>query len=223
MKPIYSNLIGGFGNQMFQYAATRAFAEICGVEFKTPPWVGEKIFNLPSVNRPAKGDAEYPGYHQNQTSAIYTRSQVREWFKFKPEIENLLKKVPANEFALHLRDYGTCPGLATVSMKSFQKAIHLFGYDVPAFVVIVQGRLKPVEGFEDFDFLPDFYRLMTAKVLFRANSTFSWWAATLGDGKVYAPIMEGKPGGQVVDCEFVEGNYPRCGMLEFLTDIHLKP
>jgi hypothetical protein len=225
MSALYSNLIGGFGNQLFQYAAVRALAEKEGREFKTPEWVGEKIFVLPPVNRPQKGDMELRGYCQNQQSAIYTRSQVKEWFKIKPEIEQRLSDMVAKApFVWHLRDYGDCPVLATVSTRSYGEAADKFGSDEYAWMLVRQIRPQHLSGFEQFDFLPDFYRLMKAEVLFRANSTFSMWAAWLGNGKVYSPVMEGKPGGQIVDVEFVEGNHPRCSSnCEFLTDIHLKP
>jgi hypothetical protein len=73
------------------------------------------------------------------------------------------------------------------------------------------------------EFLPDFYQLMCARTLFRGNSTFSWWAATLGGGKIYAPVIKGLLGGvEHDDVPFVEGNYPACCDLSFVSDIHLK-
>lgn len=58
------------------------------------------------------------------------------------------------------------------------------------------------------EFLPDFFVLMNADVLFRANSTFSFWAALLGDVVTYSPVVEGKTGLRT-DIDFVYGNHPK--------------
>ncbi len=39
---------GRFGNQLFQYAAIRIYARRYGLQWRTAPWVGEKLFGLPS-------------------------------------------------------------------------------------------------------------------------------------------------------------------------------
>jgi hypothetical protein len=71
--------------------------------------------------------------------------------------------------------------------------------------------------------LPDWYRLLKAPILFRGNSTFSWWAATLGyHERVFAPVVEFRAGGQEHDCDFVEGNWPRFASLDFVTDMRIK-
>jgi hypothetical protein len=64
-----------------------------------------------------------------------------------------------------------------------------------------------------FDWLPDFLRLYFARTIFRANSSFSWWAAFLSPtAKVYAPVLSERKiyfsESDEVKFEFVEGNYP---------------
>lgn len=65
-----------------------------------------------------------------------------------------------------------------------------------------------------FDFLEDFLRLYFARRIFRANSSFSWWAACLApSATVYSPVLSkqhvmGIHGMEEVDLEFVEGNHP---------------
>lgn len=224
MSAIWVSLIGGFGNALFQYSAARAIAERDGLELRTPEWAGEKIFLLPPVNRERRGAHILGGYRQNQASAIYTRAQIKEWFKFKPEIEEMLEKgVPKLKNLAHTRDYGDAPYLSTISSQSYQKGILKFGFEIDNFSSIAQSHPFVLKGCEQFDFLPDFYTLMKADVLFRANSTFSMWAAWLGNGKVYSPVMDGKPGGKVVDVEFVEGNHPKCCEYPDVGDITLKP
>ena len=61
-------------------------------------------------------------------------------------------------------------------------------------------------------FLPDFYALMQAEVMFRAPSTFGLWAGILGNQKrVFSPDLRGKPwqgeGRPKQDVPFVEGNH----------------
>jgi hypothetical protein len=64
---------------------------------------------------------------------------------------------------------------------------------------------------------------MKARILFRANSTFSWWAATLGNPMlVYSPVVEGLRGLQM-DVKFVPGNEPRCVDLPNTHDFKIKP
>lgn len=77
-----------------------------------------------------------------------------------------------------------------------------------------------------FDWLPDFIKLYFARTIFRANSSFSWWAGFLSPtAKVYSPVIHrqaiyGRDSYEEVDYEFVEGNHPHwmfgCG------DIHFK-
>jgi hypothetical protein len=65
-----------------------------------------------------------------------------------------------------------------------------------------------------FDWLPDFIMLYFARTIFRANSSFSWWASFLSPtAKVYSPIIHkqvsyGRDSYEEVDYEFVEGNHP---------------
>jgi len=73
--------------------------------------------------------------------------------------------------------------------------------------------------------LPSFYRLMTAPILFRANSTFSWWAATLGNGRVFAPVIKdliGLNNQFFHHAEFIEGNWPQMTKAPVNTDLHLR-
>jgi hypothetical protein len=64
-----------------------------------------------------------------------------------------------------------------------------------------------------FDWLPDFLRLYFARTIFRANSSFSWWAAFLSPrARIYSPVLTERkiylrPGDEI-SCEFVAGNHP---------------
>jgi hypothetical protein len=60
--------------------------------------------------------------------------------------------------------------------------------------------------------------IMASRVIFRANSSFSWWAATLSDARVFAPVVGNNTGW--LDCSFVEGNHPK--MYYLFDDMHIK-
>jgi|SRR6267154_1969204 len=187
-------------------------------------------------------DFVYRSYSQNQKCAdYYTRERVKKWFAFRPEVESLLAAVkfdmPQNHLA-HLRrgDYAGY-GFPVISKQSYLKSAEQIGITDLIFVEEPKnpyvfpftgkdGVLISLKSFDgDFSMLLDFYRMMKSDILFRGNSTFSWWAATLGNGRVFSPIVKGigLVGGKEVDVEFVEGNHPACSDFDFVTDIHLKP
>jgi hypothetical protein len=66
-----------------------------------------------------------------------------------------------------------------------------------------------------FDWLDDFLKMYFARTIFRANSSFSWWASFLSPtAKVYSPVINeskiyGKDGVfEEINVDFVEGNHP---------------
>lgn len=65
-----------------------------------------------------------------------------------------------------------------------------------------------------FDWLEDFLKLYFAKTIFRANSSFSWWAAFLSPtATVYSPVLDkqiiyGRDALEEIEVDFVEGNHP---------------
>lgn len=77
-----------------------------------------------------------------------------------------------------------------------------------------------------FDWLPDFIKLCFARTIFRANSSFSWWAGFLSPtAQVYSPVIHrqviyGRDSHDEVDYEFVEGNHPH--WMYGCSDIYFK-
>lgn len=217
------HLIGRFGNQMFQYAHARALAEKMGVPLCTNPWVGESIFQIQSDRIAGPDCATISGYFQDQDSLNYTRSQIKEWFKFRPEIEERLRAyIHGGEVVAHLRrgDYGPL-GYVVVSKESYLK--HAKEYDLERMVFLSEENPTVHPDFTgEWSFLPDFYRMMKARVLYRANSSFSWWAGTLGRAIVMSPLIDGKQGGEAEQhCDFVIGNWPKFAELPGVTDLRL--
>lgn len=234
-------MMGGFGNQLFQYAFARAYCLQNDLELRTQQWVGQRIFKLsdppirdalPRVAEssivPGLKNFECEGYFQNQKSLIYSRRDAKEWFLFSPAVELPLSEVledSHSRLVAHRRVIGYAEaGYPVCSTESYLTAAFNFGYnqDKLAFVSDESPGLHSWFASE-LSFLPDFARLMAAPVLLRANSSFSWWAATLGNGVVFSPVIDGLEGGKEHDVKFVAGNHPRLANLEFVTDLHLKP
>lgn len=233
MKVVARRFIGRFGNQMFQYAFARAYADSIGATLQTEPWVGEDIFQIShqriSQELPVVSDSELvlgdadiriEGYSQLSRCAIYTEEQARSWFVLKPWVSDLLKKhVPVGNCS-HRRtgDYVAAP-YPIVSVKSYQDAWRQYGFDDMPFVEEHSGNI--VDGLPEF--LPDFYRLCVAPVMFRANSTYSWWAGVLNTGQVFSPEVCGLPYNIEHDnVPFRRGNYARICDLHMVEDICLK-
>jgi hypothetical protein len=245
---VQAKLIGGFGNQIHQYAAVRKYAESIGASLEVPDWVGKTIFNLtepgwsrelPEVNDGGCGcppevrwgemNIRLGGYFQSQRwVSLLSRTELRRWLRVDADLAETCRGVlPAGPYtAAHVRqgDYIGHPLYANVLERSYTRACIEHGLSIDEWVW--QDSPRRVEGLHDrFHFLPDFLVLMHASILLRANSTFSWWAAALGDGVVYAPVVEAKVG--AVDADFVKGNWPRCADTSrtgpHVEDLHLPP
>lgn len=177
--------------------------------------------------------------HQDQASLIYTRKQVREWFQIKPHLLEILKPLLDNRkpvlLDVRLGHDLIGAGLVSLSCECYMRAAEREGYDIlndceweldtfPTRLKDFQGDVTASGLNTTWVSLPAFYRMMTAQVHFRANSTFSFWAATLGNAKVYSPVIRGMKGGVAHQfCnEFVEGNWPVMANNHPNTDLHLK-
>lgn len=125
-------------------------------------------------------------------------------------------------------------GYSVVSKDSYIKAFKKYGYDEKNILWISDdytqkwhldrkqekrlGWKYPVGSVYDneviFDWLEDWLKLYFARTIFRANSSFSWWAAFLSPtAKVYSPVLDkqliyGIDGLEEIEVDFVDGNYP---------------
>lgn len=176
-------------------------------------------------------EMEFRGYAQCQNAMIYTKRQAQSWLKLRPEIETACAHAvlasPASSGAIvcHRRvgDY-VGYGYPVVSHQSYERACEEYGLDLEEAVFLSEEHPISHVGHlpDDLSFMPDFYRMMIARTLLRANSSFSWLAALLGDGLVLSPIVEGLEGGKEHFCPFVAGNHPRFAPhLDFVTDLHV--
>ena len=125
-------------------------------------------------------------------------------------------------------------GYSVISRDSYRQAFKRFGYEEDAIEWVSDdytgkwhaGRgIRARGGWEYptgshyypglmFDWLTDFLKLYFARTIFRANSSFSWWAAMLSPtARVFSPVIDkahiyGVDGLEEISVDFVEGNHP---------------
>lgn len=241
-------LIGGFGNQLHQYCAARAYAEEIGAKLEVPAgWLGIHAFEVPEspytcelspmndgncggdpalsiIANWGKTDIRLGGYFQSQNWIDkLSKAKLQSWLKVRPFH---LARCPRPRYryaAAHLRqgDYINHPLFANITRESYVVACAEHGI-TEELIWIEQDQAAP--GYDQpIPFLPDFLRLMQADVLLRANSTFSWWAGALSNGVVYSPVVDDHVG--KCDVKFVKGNWPRIAHTDrvgvIVTDLHL--
>lgn len=229
MSTVLLKKLGGLGNQLFRYAHARAFCEQNGHELRMEESPLEDIFTLDG-HKPKRPDGTedlvIEGYRQNQQSLIYSREDCRRWFTLNPAIERILEwsHEPSNWPVAHFRrgDYAGA-GYPLISRKAVEKAMAAHGIEPPYIPVSDEHPQGDPAFVGDMAMLPDFYRMMRAPVLFRANSSFSFWAGVLGYGKVFSPVITGLAGGvEHDDVPYIPGNSARLAELSNITELHLR-
>lgn len=175
-------------------------------------------------------DYEFRGYAQMQQCAdYYTKRQARDWLKIRPEWLPALNRICAHHNDVivgHRRvgDYAGYDGYTIVSLESYRACCRQYGLELSRLHMLTEESPTPHADLpDDLSFLPDFYRMMTAPVLLRGNSTFSFLAGVLSDGVVLAPVVNGLAGRTEHDCKFVPGNWPRFANFDFTTDMEVSP
>ncbi len=185
------------------------------------------------LSRPRYDDREFRGYAQSQRCMIYSKRDAQSWLRFRPEIETGCRLAVLNDCTVpdaivyHRRsgDY-IGYGYPVVSPASYDQACREFGLNEkhPGLTILSEEDPTPHAPFipDDISFVVDFFRMVKAPTLLRANSSFSWCAALLGNGLVLSPVVDGLVGGKQHDCKFVAGNWPKFAPhLDFVTDLHV--
>ena len=245
MSVVGINLNARWGNAIGKYCYARGYAEKHGCQLQTSPWIGQKIFQIdesplnwglpPRYDMDLEQwegdtDIELTGWGLHQKTLLYSRADAKRWLKFRPEVQARLDGHKTYPICAHLRhgDFVIMDGYVAVSSESLKEAFNKFGFN-PDGVEIVSEQIPHLfPGLEDIGglWLLDFYILSKANVLFRSNSTFSYWAAVLGNAeRVFAPKLDGiKPiAGVIQDAPFVEGNWPAISCVHpNCSDLHLR-
>jgi len=245
---------------MCQYAFARAYAEKHGCMLQTNPWMGQHVFQIndPPIDdeRPVvvmeelekwdgRTDVQIAGWGQHQKHLIYSRSDARRWFTFRPEVEARLASVPKLDVAAHLRwgDFIGAGQFIAITKESYLRACEQYGVDQSKLTFVSEEApivVPEIPVSDDYHtryadssvtslgFLPDWYALMQAKILFRAPSTFSLWAGILGrHERVFSPDLRGlpweSPNRPKMDVPFVEGNHmPITAHWHGHSELHLR-
>jgi len=233
LSDLGTDIGGRFGNQLLQYAIGKGYCKTYGYTLEIPEnWIGRKLFKnindniikkeLPDNrvrNRCKNGEfnislQKFWSMCQDSIS-FFTRREAKKWFEFKDEYKIKLDKT--KKIVVHLRrgDYlfsKYIKHFASITRKCYKNAIEQFGYNYKD-VYFVQEEFFYSAGYntwmdnQEYNFLEDFQTIQNADVIFRANSTFSWWAAALSNAKIFSPVVGGKIGWQD-NIQFVEGNHP---------------
>lgn len=246
MSLIIPSLQGRFGNQALQWLFARAYAEKHGLDFQCESWIGERIWQIESTRPhnydglPRYNEAElermanppnhpfvFRGYAQTTwCAAQYTKRQAQHWLTMRGEIEATCNayRPSQDKIICHLRrgDYSGY-GYVLVSARSYYEAMEQYGLDSGKAVFLSEEAQGTYTYFpSDLGFVVDFYRMVKAPTLLRANSSFSWLAALLGNGLVLSPVIDGLEGGKEHNVRFIPGNGPRFANLDFVQDMHVR-
>lgn len=225
----YIGRMGRFGNSLFQYCHAKALAEKNNAVLVVPSdWNGRRVFDIddPSDLKQIQADQLTvvkldKGYYTNSEAlSLYTRAWAKNHLRIQRHWLTTFPKVANNGIAVHLRrgDFAKDPGNRPwVSLHSALVAVvkHC-GWDalVRAEWVIEGDKPNGMYGpeLEGIEFLPDWLTLYYADTLFRGASSFSFWAAVLGEAShVYAPIINKGGYGHY---DYGEGNHHRTSLLD---------
>jgi hypothetical protein len=215
---------GRFGNSLFQYAFAKGYAESVGEKLHVPAdWYARQIFEIddPPIEGevppcygfdsiPKTNHADIHGYYQYQDALdFYSAAKARIWLRLRTKWNRLDKiKEPYTVFHIRRGDYKSFSHLYCIpTAHSYLKCFDAHP-EIPRLQINVGDETPSKEqGVPDvFSFLLDFVCILRAGCLLRANSSFSWWGATLGGMRVFSPDVGSKTGEQ--DVNFVEGNHP---------------
>jgi hypothetical protein len=221
-------LIGGLGNNMFQYALGRIIADEKGYNLNTTKLDQldqffknvKNITDRKSVTAPVlqigyntkvgpqtyieqevadfEGTIKVEGFFQRHEFYNAHRDKLLKWFKTDVELE----KVPGeNDLVLHVR-LGDYMGLGwQLETEIFIDILKREEYNKYFIVTddpdntIIDDILQAVDGGEvvSTDKISDFEFLCRSKLLVLSHSSFSWWAAFLGNArKVIVPYNSNK-------------------------------
>ena len=241
--------LGRFGNQLFQYAGARMYADINGFKNAFPGWIGNKIFeNITSYNNreyllsrflPTRqlndwlsytridklkymlhlqkqlpqtvdlkklyahpeNNISFFGYFQDELSLKILQERKKDvlgWFTFKKDIADEFKKTTQNYSpwtGIHIRrgDF-VKRGLSLPAflykdfLKSVDKKNIYISCDEPETILEFKSYplIRPVNPLPEIpNFIFDFWMLKESEMVLGCGSTFSWWAAYLGDRNNY--------------------------------------
>jgi hypothetical protein len=203
-------IMGGLGNQMFQYAAGLAVAKRLGesLELNTTFYDSNKsreyqLFHFPISARvtdefaPKVEEVGFPYQEINQSGMMFGYWQTEKYFvDIADQIreEFALPRAELGRVAVHVRrgDYLQLPQVFhTQGVDYYERARREFpGCEFIAFSddpEWAKENLPWADVIEGNPPIVDLALMASCDGIIMANSSFSWWAAWLGNKKVVAP------------------------------------
>ena len=195
--PVCHANLCGYNPALFSRISRRDIREVCEFNDDVKRLDAYKrysdiqgMYDVAHLRRDDISDAQYNRTHGQGYSVISMESYFRAFKKFGFSEDSV-------EWVSD--DY---TGRWHVGRKNRNRA----GWKYPTGSQYVQGLV--------FDWLSDFLKLYFARTIFRANSSFSWWAACLSPtARVFSPVpnrrhIYGVDGMEEILVDFVEGNHP---------------
>ena len=165
--------MGRFGNQLFQYAFAKSYAQKYNCVLEIPAdWVGRDFFEIDDssittqLHRTHRDNIPFGqvnidlyGFFQHQKFLdIMNPYDVKKWFKFKTKWTDKFKKPRDFYVASHIRhgDYVGGKNTCTITEKCYLDSCEKFGYHKEDVIVVSEEKIQPDDP-KDMDFLYDFF------------------------------------------------------------------
>jgi hypothetical protein len=197
-NPVYFDSVCAYGNSVYSKMSKDDIIKIFEFSDEVKSTDAYKFwskkagtYDIAHLRRDDIANAEYNNVNTQGYSVISKDSYEKAFIQFGFNKDEILWVSDDNTGKWHTRD----------------KKLKNFGWNYPTGSVYKEGPM--------FDWLEDFLKLYFARNIFRANSSFSWWASFLSPtATVYSPVLDkisiyGRNNKfEEIDVDFVRGNHP---------------
>lgn len=165
--------------------------------YRTPE--NTQIFDMNYINN-HNGQIIISGYSQRYEHYISNKNSIREWLFIenedsydKPNDDDLVLSIRLGDYVKLGWDIEMEYYINILNKESFNNATIICDEPNNSKLDILKSmgcKIKDNSNWGVNKFLADFVYVKYSKKTIIANSTFSWWAAFLGQGKVYFPCFK---------------------------------